>query len=74
VPEPDVVPVGDSHREVGENDGVLEREAVRLGVCVIVLVAVLLDVMVEDGVTVLMRLMVRVPEAVTDGVPVICAV
>ena len=30
-----------------------------------------LDVMVEDFVTVLVRLEVRVPEAVTDGVPVI---
>ena len=48
--------------------------AVRLGVCVIVLDAEPLAVMVEDVVTVLVRLGVRVPEAVTEGVPVTWAV
>ena len=33
-----------------------------------------LAVMVEDAVTVPVRLIVRVSEAVTDGVPVTCAV
>ena len=65
-----VVPVGDSQREVGLKEAVLDRVAVRLGVWVIVLDAEPLAVIVEDVVTVLVRLGVRVSEAVTDGVPV----
>ena len=70
MPEPVVVPVGDSQRVVGLKEAVLDRVAVRLGVWVIVLVGVLLAVMVEDVVTVPVRLGVRLPEAVTVGVPV----
>ena len=65
-----VVPVGDSHREVGLKEAVFDRVAVRLGVFVIVLDAEPLAVIVEEVVTVLVRLGVRVPEAVTEGVPV----
>jgi len=70
LPELVVVPVGDSQREVGLKEAVFDRVAVRLGVCVIVLDADPLAVIVEEVVTVLVRLGVRVPEAVTDGVPV----
>ncbi len=70
LPELVVVPVGDSHRDVGEKEAVVDRVAVRLGVWVIVLDAEPLAVIVEEVVTVLVRLGVRVPEAVTDGVPV----
>jgi hypothetical protein len=65
-----VVPVGDSQRDVGDKEAVVDRVAVRLGVCVIVLDAEPLAVIVEEVVTVLVRLGVRVPEAVTEGVPV----
>lgn len=74
MPEPVVVPVGDSHREVGDKEAVLDRVAVRLGVCVIVLDEDPLAVIVEEVVTVPVRLGVRLPEAVTVGVPVTWAV
>ena len=70
LPELVVVPVGDSQREVGLKEAVFDRVAVRLGVFVIVLDAEPLAVIVEEVVTVLVRLGVRVPEAVTEGVPV----
>ena len=70
LPELVVVPVGDSQREVGLKEAVVDRVAVRLGVFVIVLDAEPLAVIVEEVVTVLVRLGVRVPEAVTVGVPV----
>ena len=66
--------LGDSHREVGDKEAVLDRVAVRLGVWVIVFDEDPLAVIVEDVVTVLLRLGVRVSEAVTDGVPVTWAV
>ena len=74
MPEPVAVAVGDSQREVGLKEAVLDRVAVRLGVWVIVFDEDPLAVIVEDVVTVPVRLGVRVPEAVTDGVPVTCAV
>jgi len=70
LPELVAVPVGDSQRDVGLKEAVVDRVAVRLGVCVIVLDAEPLAVIVEEVVTVLVRLGVRVPEAVTVGVPV----
>jgi hypothetical protein len=66
--------VGDSQRDVGEKEAVVDRVAVRLGVWVIVFDEDPLAVIVEEVVTVLVRLGVRVPEAVTDGVPVTWAV
>ena len=56
---------------VGVREAVLDRVGVRLGVCVIVSEVVWVAVDVELTVTVPVRLAVRLPDAVTVGVPVL---